>query len=229
MKRFGLYFALLFSLSVFSQESQGIKPGITINGYSCLIQNLVYSCVPRMCDSVVIEAGDSIEFCTFQAIELNQDTAYWLRWQFTGCTNLPDTILHAYPTQTPLCHSPRWDTAGTFMVEVFYNGDLTAYPNCDCYQQGPSHWFIKVVVLPDPNGVEEETQSTLLLFPNPSNGIFTLHPDAQGSEIVVYDATGRAVLRTRENQIDLSSFGKGIYEAVISYECEVRTMTLMVE
>jgi hypothetical protein len=190
---------------------QGVKPGISINGSPCLIQNLIYSCVPRTCDSIVIEAGDSIEFCTFQAIELNVDTAYWLRWHFFGARNVPDTVQHVYSTQTPLCHWPRWDSAGTFIVEVFYNGDLSAYPTSDCYQQGPSHWFVKVVVLPDPNGVEEVNQNEVVIAPNPSSGKFTLLNVNATSQVTITDVTGRVLFRTNERALDLTEYGTGMY------------------
>ena len=222
---FGLF---LFSGCLYAQETQGIKPGISIYGSPCLIQNLVYSCVPRTCDSIVIVAGDSIDFCTYQAIELNVDTAYWLRWQFTGCTNLADTILHTYPTQTPLCHVPRWDTAGIFMVEVFYNGDLTAYPTCDCYQQGPSHWFIKVVVLPNPNGVEEPKTSEITIAPNPSSGKFTLLNGEDTSQVTICDISGRVLFQTNEKEFDLSPYGSGMYFANVSFEGEVHIYSLLV-
>lgn len=230
MREFVILVAIYFSQFCNAQETSGVKPGISINGYPCLIQNLIYSCVPRTCDSIVIMAGDSIEFCTYQQIFLNTDSAYWLRWHFYGATNLPDTILNDYPSQTPQCYFPLWDSAGTFIVEVFYNGVLSAYPTSDCYQQGPSHWFVKVVVLPNPNGIEEHIQSDLQVAPNPSSGVFTFDIATDGKcEIVVYDSVGKLILRTHQNQIDLSPFGKGIYTALMTSDGEVYTRKLIVQ
>jgi hypothetical protein len=229
MRRILIALTLILALKTGAQESQGIKPGISINGYPCLIQNLIYSCVPRTCDSVIIEAGDSIEFCTFQAIELNADTAYWLRWHFYGATNLPDTIWHLYSTQTPLCHYPRWDSAGTFIAEAFYNGDLTAYPTNDCYLQGPSHWYIKVIVLPDPNGVEEKSANEITIAPNPSSGKFTLVNKTSTDQVTITDMTGRVLFHTNESEIDLTTFGCGIYFANVCSETEVSTSVLVVK
>lgn len=230
MKQLILLLVILTSGELISQESSGIKPGILINGSPCLIQNLVYSCVPRTCDSIVINAGDSLEFCTYQAIELNQDTAYWLQWQFTGATNLADTIRHVFPTATPLCHWPRWDTAGTFTVEVFYNGDLTAYPYCDCYPQGPSHWYIKVVVLPVPDGVEERGAEDFMYYPNPSAGIFKCANSSGGSRnVTVYNAVGMVLHVTNDETIDLSVYGSGIYFVTIVSGGQVIRQRLVVE
>src|SRR5436190_904311 len=106
MKQLGNLIAVFFSLHCIAQEPEGIKPGIRINGAPCLIQNLTFSCTPRTCDSIIIQAGDSIEFCTYQQIFLNTDTAYWMRWNFYGSSNLPDTIQNNYPSQTPICYSP---------------------------------------------------------------------------------------------------------------------------
>jgi hypothetical protein len=201
-----------------AQESLGVKPGISINGSPCLIQNLIYSCTPRTCDSIVIMAGDSIEFCTYQQIFLNTDTAYWLKWNFYGATSLADTILNDYPSSTPQCYFPRWDTAGTFMVEVFYNGVLSAYPTSDCYQQGPSHWFVKVVVLPDPNAIVEHASKEFKIVPNPSQGFFTIQlPENEIlNQVVITDVSGRIIFQTHDTSIDLTSLEHGTYLATIS-------------
>lgn len=211
-----LLFAVIFSCSLTAQETMSPKPGITVNGATCLIGNLVYSCTPKTCDSITIMAGDSLEFCTFQEIYLNTDTAFWLQWHFYGAANLPDTILNDYPSATPICHWPRWDSAGTFMVEVFYNGWLSAYPSSDCYQYGPSHWYIQVNVLANPNAIVEQKSSALTVAPNPSDGFFSIrgveHPPGQ---IVITDVHGREILRTRECEIDMTGYPAGVYVAVI--------------
>lgn len=207
----------MFSLMVnrsLAQELNGVKPGISINGAPCLIQNLIYSCTPRTCDSIIISVGDSVEFCTYQQISLNTDSAYWLRWHFYGCSNLPDTIFNGYPATTPQCYSPRWDTAGTYMAEIFYNGVLSAYPNSDCYQQGPSHWYVKVVVLPDPNSVVSNISGeTISIAPNPSDGIFSIQlPSGEHLQTVtVFDFAGRVVYTGATRQIDLLGAACGIY------------------
>lgn len=221
-------FILIF-INVSAQEVVSPKPGITINGSPCLILNLSQSCTPRTCDSLVILAGDSIEFCTYQEIELNVDTAYWLQWNFVGATNLADTIYYGFPNQVPICHSPRWDSAGTYMVEVFYNGWLSAYPTSDCYQQGPSHWFIKVIVLPNPNGIEEETINEITIAPNPSSGKFTVLNVTSTTQVTITDVSGRVLVQTNESEIDLTSYGSGLYFASVIAENGVANYTLVVQ
>lgn len=219
MKQALLSILFLASISVRSQEQISPKPGITVYGNTCLIGNLVYSCTPKTCDSLQIVEGDSIDFCTFQEIYLNTDTAYWMRWHFYGCTNLPDTIWDVYPSQTPICYWPRWDTAGTFIVEIFYNGWLSAYPTSDCYSFGPSHWLIKIEVLPNPNVVDEFSQNDLpCITPNPSDGLFHIQLRDVDSfqSVVITDLTGREILSSSEPQFDLSTFGSGVYFARIT-------------
>lgn len=224
-----LLLSLLLTISSFSQELLSPKPGISIYGSPCLIQNLVWSCTPRTCDSLIIMAGDSIEFCTYQEIHLNVDTAYWLQWNFYGAANLADTIYHGYPNQVPICHYPRWDSAGTFIVEVFYNGWLSAYPTSDCYQQGPSHWFVKVVVLPNPNGVEESVKTEISFIPNPSSGKFTLLSDTPRGQVTITDVSGRILFHTNEKEIDMMMYGTGVYLASVIDEDMLRTFVLVVE
>ncbi len=230
MKQFVFLVTIYFSQFCDAQEPEGVKPGISINGMPCMIQNLIYSCTPRTCDSIVIMAGDSIEFCSYQEIYLNTDTAFWLRWHFYGATNLPDTILNDYPSQTPQCYFPRWDSAGTFIVEVFYNGILSAYSYSDCYPQGPSHWFVKVVVLPNPNSISEVQSDEFKIVPNPSDGIFTiqLKESELVNQIVVTDISGRIVLQSCEATVDLSLFGAGTYFVTIATESTILTQPIVI-
>lgn len=229
MRSILLTISILIFLKVSAQETVSPKPGITVNGYPCLILNLSASCLPRTCDSLVILAGDSIEFCTYQEIDLNVDTAYWLQWNFYGATNLADTIHYGFPNQVPICHSPRWDSSGTYIVEVFYNGWLSAYPSSDCYQQGPSRWFIKVVVLPNPNGIEEEFAGEIIIAPNPSSGKFTLLNVTSTSQVTITDVVGRVLFQTNESEIDLTAYGAGMYFAEVSSENSIANYTLIVQ
>jgi len=65
-------------------------------------------------------------------------------------------------------------------------------------------------------GIQEATlQNNLLIYPNPSNGIFTIETIAQYDEIKILDITGKVVFMTEEytlrNEIDLTSQQRGIY------------------
>lgn len=99
-------------------------------------------------------------------------------------------------------------------MEAYYNGVLSAYPNSDCYSFGPSHWLVKIVVLPDPNSVPELLRaSEIQIVPNPSEGRFKVN--ARGNEkvnrIVVTDISGRIILETDQTEVDMTDAGSGIY------------------
>jgi hypothetical protein len=97
---------------------QGAKPGIDINGVLCKIGHLTQSCTPRVCDSIYILTGYSIEFCTSINIDLTSDTAYYMQWNFTGSINYVNTITNTVPTNTPFCFYPIWSTAGVYILNV---------------------------------------------------------------------------------------------------------------
>lgn len=232
IKKFTLFILVLAASQISAQEMASPKPGISINGSSCLILNLTQSCIPRTCDIITVMAGDSIEFCTFQEIYLNTDTAYWMRWHFNGATNLPDTINNNYPSITPICYWSRWDTAGTFIVEVFYNGWLSAYPTSDCYSFGPSHWYVQVNVLPNPNSVAEHNDQQLInVVPNPSSGKFEIQLPANKllQKIEITDLSGRIVYVGLQTQVDLSFCDPGIYMATIICEGAVDVVPVVIE
>lgn len=71
-------------------------------------------------------------------------------------------------------------------------------------------------------GIEETVYSNgLNIYPNPSNGTFTIESVLDINEINVYNAYGSLVLRKlinqSNNEIDLNSYGKGIYYVNVRY------------
>jgi len=193
------------------------KPSITIDGVHCNIGNTIYSCVPKTCNTVVIYEGDSIEFCTSTEIDLMIDSAYYMQWNFSGCSNYPPSFTDSFPNQTPICYHPIWNVAGNYVIDIFYNGWLSAYPTSDCWGFGPSHWIINVTVMPA-LGIAHNNSNpfSVDIFPNPSNGIFnlTISKPKEVEEIFVTDMLGQKILSLKnenESVVDLSSFPTGIY------------------
>jgi hypothetical protein len=211
---------LFFSVKILYCQSQvqidvlSPKPSIAINGDPCNIGNLTFSCTPKTCNTVVITEGDSIEFCTHNEIYLTTDTNYYMQWNFTGCSNLPTSIDDSFPTPTPLCYYPRWDVAGNYTVDVYYNGWLSAYPYSDCYSFGPSHWIIDIVVMQNMGIVPHERNLTCEIFPNPGTGIFNLQisDPEKIEEIYLTNIPGEKIpLEYNQYRIDLTEFPSGIY------------------
>jgi len=58
--------------------------------------------------------------------------------------------------------------------------------------------------------VNNPTTETLRVYPNPTQGVVHVE-NADGQEIVLYDALGKWVTQTKENYIDLSAYPKGVY------------------
>lgn len=202
MKRISFLALLYIPFNSFSQsggmseELFSPKPGIYINGNQCLIGNTIYSCTPKTCDSIVINSGDSIEFCTGQQIFLNTDTAYYMDWHFNGSDNYQSIIHNGYPNSNSICYYPKWTNAGDYIVHIYYNGWLSAYPTSDCYSFGASHWIIKVTVLQSISEVEESLVDVqpYIIYPNPSNNQISINGKFQGkTKFQVCDMLGQVV------------------------------------
>ena len=221
MKIFLLSSFLFFSIRFPAQNNvvidvQSPKPSITIDGAPCLIGNLIYSCVPKTCNTVSIYQGDSIQFCTYNQIFLNTDSNYYMQWNFNGSANFPISFRDTFPNQTPICYSPIWNDTGNFIIDIYYNGWLSAYPTSDCWSYGPSHWIINVSVMPALGVHQNNLEMNCSVFPNPGKGIFYLKVSDQGNveEIFVTNLFGEKILELKnrnESVIDLTNYSDGIY------------------
>jgi hypothetical protein len=218
MKRFLLFTLYFLPLIAFAQSKVVVdvaspKPSITIDGLNCAILNTIYTCVARTCTPVQIMAGDSVEFCTNNQIFLNNDTAFWMEWNFTG-SNYTSAITNPYPTNTPFCYYPKWTTAGTYTVDIFYNGWMSAYPSGDCWGYGPSHWIVVVDVTGSTGIASQQENISCEVFPNPGNGIYELRiskPEAV-NEMYLTDISGKEILVVQDkNKLDLTNYAAGIY------------------
>jgi len=205
---------------LFSQQNgekiSGAKPGIIINGILCKIGNQQFSCVPKTCDSVEICQGDSVSFCTDTEVDLTTDTAYWIQWNFTGSSNYPVSLSDSTPSATPICYYPKWTLAGSYTVDIFYNGWLTSYPWSDCYAQGPSHWIIKINVCSLGAAAETGSENTVKIFPNPSADMMYVELLlAEKTILEVYSVVGEKMksyeLKKKNNTVNISEIQSGIY------------------
>ena len=58
---------------------------------------------------------------------------------------------------------------------------------------------------------KEINETQLYIFPNPSEGIFKIQSDEKISLIEVFDFSGRQILKTKNQEIDLSAQKSGVY------------------
>lgn len=77
-------------------------------------------------------------------------------------------------------------------------------------------------------GMEEETvRPRITIFPNPTEGIFTVKHSLNNATILVTDISGRTVLETIENIVDLSGHPAGIYLVTVFNDQQSSTLKLL--
>lgn len=149
------------------------------------------------CDSIVtlnltINPVDVTLTNTSSTATANQSGA---SYQWVDCDHGNATI----SDQTNQSFTPT--TNGNYAVEVTYNG-CSGISDC---------------VLMLPVGISEENDKTdFTVFPNPSNGLFTIETNEQGTnQYHVYDATGKLTLSGTNTSprfsIDISHLPDGMY------------------
>jgi len=68
-------------------------------------------------------------------------------------------------------------------------------------------------------GLDEEDQGNLIVYPNPTNGLVSIHSDKQPIRLVkIYDFMGNLVKESTESQFDFSTFANGCYLANVYTE-----------
>jgi len=152
---------------------------------------------------------DTVNCYYLQAvIHANSDTLYTLdstivqfynnissadSWQWDFGDSEVDSV------QNPL-HT--YDSAGTYNIMV-----IVSHNNCT----DTAYYTITII---DNVGINQITNSNeqITIYPNPTNGKFRVTSSKFGVEsIEIYDLFGRLVLRSNEEQIDMSSYPAGMY------------------
>ena len=85
-----------------------------------------------------------------------------------------------------------------------------------------ANYTIIIIVDPQVAGIEEEDNTLVRIFPNPSIGIFTCESSIESYALIVTDLLGHTVYSTRvepngtsTHTFDISTFGSGVYFATI--------------
>jgi len=134
------------------------------------------------------------------------------------------------------------DTVGVSVCskDNYYSADYS-FDKDDINANGAPTWFnISQIPLLRMNfdasttSVSEGEKSIFNVYPNPTNGVFSIDLEVIGSyDVSVYNVLGQTVLSTSihtvNNQIDLSTFNKGIYTVELKDGDVVYTEKVVVE
>ncbi|MDD3891987.1 MAG: T9SS type A sorting domain-containing protein, partial [Bacteroidales bacterium] len=102
------------------------------------------------------------------------------------------------------------------------NGEYTYTVSKDGYNSSEGSFEIlnqpvEISIDMVPTNIAEEVEANLSIYPNPSNGIFTLKTDGI-YQLSIFNTVGQAILHRRvdgDSIIDLSRFPKGVYTVLI--------------
>jgi hypothetical protein len=75
----------------------------------------------------------------------------------------------------------------------------------------------------DAVSIEELASDDFNIYPNPTSDFITIKTDHKIDSYTIYDVTGKKIIQTAENTIDLRAFTNGIY--LLTFEFEGKTQT----
>jgi hypothetical protein len=79
----------------------------------------------------------------------------------------------------------------------------------------------------DAVSIEELASDDFNIYPNPTSDIITIKTDHKIDSYMIYDITGKKIMQTAENTIDLRSFTNGIYLLTFEYEGKTQTKKII--
>lgn len=106
------------------------------------------------------------------------------------------------------------NTAWAFQMEGIESIDVDGNGKTDIVLYSDNAPRLTIIYNCSVAGIFNESNSdiSIELFPNPSNGIYKLRSDVDLKTIRVYDYSGRLILKSMQNdQIDLKNYPNGIY------------------
>jgi hypothetical protein len=181
---------------------------------------------------LAITAIDSIQLNTGDYVKRFSFAPYNTTWYAEGLGS-PDGLLPDY-----LFHT-GWRPDLINEIAICYNSGAIDYHFT--YDKGKWNWKLMDNCF-DMNALSvEETikQKQLTLYPNPSNGSFTVEGSVQSTEanLTLYNTFGQVVYTAKElvsnnyinRKIDLQDLPKGVYRLVLQADTHMQTLPLVVE
>jgi hypothetical protein len=159
------------------------------------------------------------------------DNSYYKTYHFSklglvdSLTNtfLPNAVTYASPE---IKIAERMITGNSF---PFYGvGSFEIFYELSCYQENDIFLWNSGGTCPllDFTGVKENKQSKIIIYPNPSTGLFTIDTDfIKLNKVTAYDLNGKIVYskQSLDQKFDVSHLNKGIY--ILELQSENSTIT----
>lgn len=117
-------------------------------------------------------------------------------------------------------------TAGTYTATYSYTNSTTG-----CSNSVSTNITVNVCT---GIGQINSLDGVINVFPNPSNGVFTIQANIENAfDVIIYNQIGQVVKMKQNlkgsNEINLNEFGRGIYNVVIKVENDYKTVKMIIE
>lgn len=110
---------------------------------------------------------------------------------------------------------PHATDGSDYGLHTFYRNDVLVYRN------------------PTLDGIVEDCQNGISIYPNPTSGMFRISTDGKDSRADIYDSLGRRITSIESlgdgDEIDLSGYGKGVYLVVFDIDGKLVEKKVVVE
>ncbi len=126
----------------------------------------------------------------------------------------------------------KYMTIGNFQFDS--NADTTSVTGGGGSPSYASYYFIDDVSVTEifPNSVDENNQTQISIYPNPSNGIVYINSPTLIESLTIYSAMGQMVLKQSPKseyfQVDLSQFSEGVYYININTHNSIITNKIII-
>lgn len=120
----------------------------------------------------------------------------------------------------------RSTSANEDFVKFLYYSNYIVNPSAgDGKKQGSS---IRCVKYPEIMSTQDLSQNQIILYPNPTTGLFTVNSEKEIQNLEIFSLAGEKLKVSANHQADVSSFAKGVYIVKIIFkDLSVKTVKII--